>query len=113
MKKKHLLRSIMAIVLCAVMLGGIFAVGYSVYLNEQGKKVVIDKDNNLPVTKPVNGSASASVTTENGKTTNDVTLNSTDGSIVAVIPSGTLLNEGASKVTLTVKEMEIAKLMLN
>lgn len=106
MKNKHLLRSIIAIVLCALMLGGAFAVGYSVYLNEQGKKVVIDKDNNLPVVKPGNGSVSAPVTTENGLTTSDVTLKTDNESILAVIPQGTKLNAGVNKVTLSVKEIE-------
>ena len=64
MKKKHLLRSILAIALCILMIGTVIAVGYTIYENVQGKKVVIDKDNNLPVVKPSNGSVSAPVTAE-------------------------------------------------
>ena len=105
MKNKHLLRSIIAVVLCVLMIGTAIAVGYSIYVNEQGKKVVIDKDNNLPIVKPVTGSASSNVATENGLTTNEVTLKTENESILAVIPEGTKLNDGVNKVTLTVEEM--------
>ncbi len=106
MKKNHLLRSILIIALCILMVGGAVAVGYTVYENAQGKKVVIDKDNNLPIIKPLSGSASAGVTTENGFTTSEVTLKTDDESIVAVIPEGTKLNVGVSKISLTVKQLE-------
>ena len=66
MKNKHLLRSILAVALCVLLIGTAIAVGYTIYENEQGKKVVIDKDNNLPIVKPSQGSVSAPVTTENG-----------------------------------------------
>ena len=67
MKKKHLLRSVFAIVLCVFLIGTAIAVGYTIS-EYQGKKVVIDKDNNMPVVRPNYGSASATVTTENGLT---------------------------------------------
>ena len=106
MKKKHLLRSILAIALCILMIGTVIAVGYTIYENVQGKKVVIDKDNNLPVVKPSNGSVSAPVTTENGLTVSDVTLKTNNDGVLAVIPQGTKLNDGVKEVTLTVKEIK-------
>lgn len=106
MKKKHLLRSILAIALCILMIGTAIAVGYTIYENVQGKKVVIDKDNNLPVVKPSNGSVSAPVTTENGLTVSDVTLKTNNDGVLAVIPQGTKLNDGVKEVTLTVKEIK-------
>lgn len=106
MKKKHLLRSILAIALCILMIGTVIAVGYTIYENVQGKKVVIDKDNNLPVVKPSNGSVSAPVTTENGLTVSDVILKTNNDGVLAVIPQGTKLNDGVKEVTLTVKEIK-------
>lgn len=106
MKKKHLLRSILAIALCILMIGTVIAVGYTIYENVQGKKVVIDKDNNLPVVKPSNGSVSAPVTAENGLTVSDVTLKTNNDGVLAVIPQGTKLNDGVKEVTLTVKEIK-------
>ncbi len=108
MKTKRILLSVFAVLLIAVMLSGVIAVGYDVLVNSLGNRVVIDKDNNLPVVKPkdpINSSASASVTTENGVTTSEVTLKNDDESIFAVIPEGTLLNDGVTKVTLSVKEI--------
>ncbi len=106
MKKKHLLRSILAVVLCVLMIGTAIAVGYTVYVNEQGKKVVIDEDNNLPVVGPSNGSVSAPVTTENGLTISEVMLKTNNDSVLAVIPQGTKLNDGVNNITLTVKEIK-------
>ncbi len=106
MKKKHLLRSILAIALCILMIGTVIAVGYTIYENVQGKKVVIDKDNNLPVVKPSNGSVSAPVTTENGLTVSDVILKTNNDGVLAVIPQGTKLNDGVKEVTLTVKKIK-------
>lgn len=104
MKKKHLLRSVLAIVLCVLLIGTAIAVGYTIS-EYQGKKVVIDKDNNMPVVRPNYGSASATVTTENGLTKDEVTLKTEDDSVVAVIPEGTKLNDGVNKVTLSVTEI--------
>ncbi|MBR2025323.1 MAG: hypothetical protein IKA02_05905, partial [Clostridia bacterium] len=106
MKRKHLLRSVLAIVLSILMLCTVFAVGYTVYENALGKKVVIDKDNNMPVVRPAYGSASDTVTTENGLTNNEITLKTDDDSVFAVIPQGTKLDDGVNKVTLAVKKIK-------
>ena len=104
MKKKHLLRSVLALALCVLLIGTAIAVGYTIS-EYNGKKVVIDKDNNMPVVRPNYGSASAPVTTENGLTKGEVTLKTEDDSVIAVIPEGTKLNDGVNKVTLSVTEI--------
>ena len=102
MKTKRILLSVFAVLLFVVMLGGAIAVGYDAFVNELGNRVVIDKDNNLPVVKPSKGSAN--VETENGMTTSEVTLEATG--VTAIIPEGTKLDDGVNKVTLSVKPIE-------
>ena len=109
--KRTLWLSIIAIALCALMLGGIIAVSYDALSDNEDEIVPsVDNENNLPVVKPkeeIDNSASASVeVTEDNKTVADVELESEDGEISASIPSGTLLDEGVSKVTLTIEKID-------
>ncbi len=66
-----------------------------------------DEDAEWPNTVIVGGSsASAAVTTTDGKVGSAVSMTSTDGSIKADVPAGVLLESGKTKLTLTVNDVE-------
>ena len=66
-----------------------------------------DTDSEWPPLTAEGKTASAAVTAdENGKSTSSVTMEDENGEVSAIIPAGVLLENGASKLTLRVKNVE-------
>ena len=105
--------SIIAMLLCIVMFASLFSCGYSEVPDDTDDTTQSsDNTGNKPEDKPtepekLESSASAPVTpTEDGTVENDTEFSSEDSKVSAVVPAGTKLENGATSVTLNVKEME-------